>query len=152
MSEPQAMSAWGSLPYTGIGSEEAAVHREWGPELGLAMAPSTAQMPEAQGDANDAIGIRAASGHVGDDAPVTDHGAATTAAHRCSCPDEVAPKARAGLLKGHCGTLPQHEAWGWTSSLIRFHPSQPPSSWLPSAGPGGLGIELTWASCPTDLS
>lgn len=48
MSEPQAVHARGSLPYAGIGSEEAAVRREWGPELELAMAPSAAEMREAQ--------------------------------------------------------------------------------------------------------
>lgn len=57
---------------------------ERGPELGLAvLASSAAWRPEAQGDANDASGIRAASGcgSVRDDPSVTSHGAATTAAH-----------------------------------------------------------------------
>ena len=53
------------------------------------LASSAAWRPEAQGDANDASGIRAAAGCGGvrDDASVTSHGAASTAAHTlCGCP------------------------------------------------------------------
>lgn len=140
MSEPQAVHGLRSLPCTGTGSEESEVLMEQGPEPGSAMLASpAARRLEAQGDANDACGIRTAfgCGSVRDEASMTSHRAATTAAHtHCT----IVPLRELGISQ------PQSQRWEQGGSReAMVEPCLNTRDWgdfLPDLGPPGPAFPL----------
>lgn len=101
------------------------------------LASSAAWRPEAQWDANDASGIRAAAGcgGVGDDASVTSHEAAFTAAHtRCGCPSEESRGFSFPKLVGEGKWAPESPWWNPapTQSTLRSSLPDPDLPGLPA--------------------